>query len=276
MSKNKHKVIFLISLLSLCSCGTKNKIVIPSIKLSDSLLTAIIDETTNIANYTLDINAPNIKEKIENKETFFLYYYSPSCGSCIELKPFMIRYIKESGAAIYSLDITKILYTIPGDTQETTIKVTNYDWLQIKGNEIRDLNNTDVFCGPNGDCEGTPTLMTFKDGKYISKQYGTDNLFKDKVFKRFMDNHLSISKTKAINTNISDYEKDSNIIYYFKNDSANKVSLYNQILANNIDMYLYDTSLHESSIESKIINYKNNTELLVNDSTTFEDIMSFI
>lgn len=276
MSKNKHKVIFLISLLSLFSCDAKNKIIISTIELSDSLLTATIDETTNIADYTLDINAPNVKEKIENKETFFLYYYSPSCGSCIELKPIMIRYIKEFGAAIYSLNIAKTLYTIPGDTQETTINVTNFDWFQIKGNEVRDLNNNDVFCGLNGDCEGTPTLMTFKDGKYISKQYGTDNLFKDKVFKRFMNNHLSISKTKTITSNISNYEKDSNIIYYFKNDSTNKVSLYNQILANNIDMYLYDTSLHESSIESKIINYKNNTELLVNDSTTFEDIMSFI
>lgn len=275
MSKNKQKVIFLISLLSLFGCDAKNKITIPSIELSNSLLTSTIDES-NIADYTIDIDAPHIKEKIENKETFFLYFHSPFCGSCEELKPLMIRYIKESKAAIYSLNTTKVISVEPGPTPETSINITNLSWFQKTGNNVLDANNNEIFCFSNGECEATPALMTFKDGKYISKQYGTDNLLKYKVFKRFMNNHLSICNTKTIISNVNDYEKENNIIYYFKNDSTNKISLYSQILVNNIDMYLYDTSLYSSTIESKIVNYKNNTEILVNDSTTIENIMSFI
>ena len=274
MKKWINKIFILITALLVTSCNdTANKINTPTLLLDNSLITTNYDDA-KISDYTIDINAQDVKQKIDSNESFFLFYHSHNCGECLLLTPIMIRYVIDTRATLYSIDIHKAIYTIPGETPETSVVVTNENELQSLN--ILDKKNNNVFCNSQHTCESTPTLMFFNNGIYTSKQYGTANLLKYKTFKRFMDNHLHISKTKMIKDNISTSETNPNIIYYFNNDSLEKVELFKQIIDNDLDIILYDTSLYTSSIDSTIINYKDNSELIVTNTTTYDDIMAFI
>ncbi|MGC6174896.1 thioredoxin family protein [Lacrimispora sp. 38-1] len=55
-----------------------------------------------------NINVDDIKERIDNKQSFVLFFYQKTCLGCKEIKPIINTYIHKTGNQIYAIDINDI------------------------------------------------------------------------------------------------------------------------------------------------------------------------
>jgi predicted bacteriocin transport accessory protein len=86
MKINKYLLIlYLVFMVSLCACSTQN----------------------NIQGKMLEISVQDIKDKIDQKETFILQFTKNSCPYCKILKNIEDDYVKNNQDTIFVFDIEK-------------------------------------------------------------------------------------------------------------------------------------------------------------------------
>lgn len=56
------------------------------------------------------IDTDDLMYKIENHQTFTVYFYQQNCGACIEASEIIESYIKNSGKDIYMIDLNETNY----------------------------------------------------------------------------------------------------------------------------------------------------------------------
>lgn len=90
----------------------------------------VLDITKNDC---IEINTSDMMSKIENRQTFTVYFYQQGCGSCVEVLNIINTYIQETGEVIYKID----------------------------------LNNTDYqnYLANTLNIQTSPTVISFVDGK---------------------------------------------------------------------------------------------------------------
>ena len=87
--------------------------------------------------YKNKITPTQLKEKIDNKEDVYAYFYQTSCAHCKIVSPILIPMAEEMGKPLFPIDIER----------------EQKPWDDYK-------------------IEGTPTLIHFKDGKEVGKIVG--------------------------------------------------------------------------------------------------------
>jgi thioredoxin-like negative regulator of GroEL len=102
-----------------------------------------------IQNYYKNAITPAaLKQKIDNKEDMFAYFYQPSCSHCKVVTPILVPMAEKLGKTLYPVNIER----------------DNKAWEDFK-------------------IEGTPTLIHFKDGKEVGKIVGEQP---ESVFREFL------------------------------------------------------------------------------------------
>lgn len=61
-------------------------------------------------NDCIQISTGDMMSKIENHQTFTVYFYQQGCGSCVEVSGVIKSYIKNTGADIYMIDLNNTDY----------------------------------------------------------------------------------------------------------------------------------------------------------------------
>lgn len=84
-----------------------------------------------------DVSLAQVQEKIDNKEDFVLYVYSPTCSYCTKFKPVLNGIINDNNVTVYAIDSSK---------------TENRDDVMLK--------------------DGTPALIVYEDGVETSRQVG--------------------------------------------------------------------------------------------------------
>lgn len=82
-------------LLFSCGCASKQKVDLPMI------------ECEAFADSCRPVKKDRLSAKIELKEDFLCYIFSPQCFGCQEFSPILNAYIRQSGAVIYALDVVE-------------------------------------------------------------------------------------------------------------------------------------------------------------------------
>ena len=115
------------------------------------LISACNSSSSNI----IDISSDDLKQKINNKETFILYIGNDNCSHCISYKPVLESVLKKYKIKIYHLDNTK--YEINDFNIEGTPTVLFVE----KGEEETTLNRI------NGEISKEKTIEILKENGYI-------------------------------------------------------------------------------------------------------------
>lgn len=104
---------------------------------TDDLKQETIDLLDN-ENYQDIIIPEDLAEKIENKETLTVYYFSPVCGACMQATPELMAAVNEVDAEVKKMNV----YEFPDEFAKYDVK-------------------------------GTPTLVHYEDGEEVERIYGS-------------------------------------------------------------------------------------------------------
>ena len=88
-------------------------------------------------NYYTEITTGEMMEKVENGESFVIYFFQEHCNGCEQVRPILNSYIKNSGRPIYAINLNTADY--PGYLAEV---------LHI---------------------QGSPTIISYKDGDEVGR-----------------------------------------------------------------------------------------------------------
>lgn len=89
------------------------RIILSVLLISCALLICVrIAGNVNIENQNeyIDIGADIMLGKIENQETFTVYFYQEDCNGCMEVNDVLNTYIKSTGDQIYAIDLNNTDY----------------------------------------------------------------------------------------------------------------------------------------------------------------------
>lgn len=216
---------------------------------------------TPLEDFTVSITPLNLKEMMDSKESFCMVLHQLECHACSIIRPHLIRYISETHNTIYTIDIGNEINLLD---------------IQSKYTKLEDENHTNVFFDGQ-DFIGTPTIYFFNKGNIVKKQIYQSSLSNYHFVYKLMQKYLKNSQTKLIKdeTALVEYQVSS-VIYYYDNKNTNEREIYQTLLANNCDLYIYPTNLYPSEIKSKIINYQNNLEFTISASTTYAEVENFL
>lgn len=214
-----------------------------------------------LEDFTVAITPLNLKEMMENKESFCMVLHQLECQACSIIRPHLIRYISETHSTIYSIDIGNEINLLE---------------IQSKYTKLEDANHTNVFFDGQ-DFIGTPTIYFFNKGNIIKKQIYQTSLSNYHFVSKLLKKYLKNSQVKFIKNQsaLAEYQTSS-VIYYYDNKKANEREIYQILLANDYDLYIYPTYLYPSEIKSKIVDYQNNLEFTINASTTSAEVENFL
>lgn len=147
------------------------------------------------------ISLSEVDAKVDNKDTFILYVYSPTCGGCIAFKPILENVIKSKNLIVYALLYSDI----------------------TSGHELKSLS-------------GTPSVVVYKEGEILTKinsNKDSDYFKNNDSFISFLDKYTYMPTMYYINKNQLK-EKIANeenfIIYYSRNDCGDCSYMYNYYL----------------------------------------------
>ncbi len=104
------KKITTFLLMGLCLFGCKKSTV--KYELSKEIMPTIENsgymyKEANLLSYELE-TTNEYDSKVENKDSFLLYIYSPSCMGCKSVAPAISKYVDDNQVAIYTLDKANI------------------------------------------------------------------------------------------------------------------------------------------------------------------------
>ncbi|MCM3708762.1 MULTISPECIES: thioredoxin family protein [Cytobacillus] len=108
------------------------------------LIVLVLVVTQNIKGKEItydDITIEDYKDKINPKEDFYVYIYSPNCHTCEEFSPTLDKALNQVNVELFALDVSK------------------------------DENNNKDFFKQYG-ISVTPTLILYKDGNEVGKMTG--------------------------------------------------------------------------------------------------------
>lgn len=133
-------------------------------------------------------SAEEIVEKIENKDTFIVYFGFPSCPWCRSILPTFLDVAKEKGVqSIYYVDIENIRDTLSLDDQGNVVE-------ELKGSDaynqlleaFSDVLDSYILKDEDGNEIDTmekriyaPNFIIVKSGKAVYKMEGTSDLQTD-------------------------------------------------------------------------------------------------
>ncbi len=158
--KNK---IFIILLMIFClsSCGNINEseIITSSSASKDySSITPYIEVERNEEKTFKDINVNQYVNKMENKDSFIMFFYMTTCGGCNSAKEkLLIPYMEETSIMIYAMDIK---------SDE------NYEYLYLM-QQYQILDNSYYYFRDNGKVGmKTPTICIINKGVTVDYHLG--------------------------------------------------------------------------------------------------------
>lgn len=197
----------LLTILSGCRPQSEDRILIPKVN------SAEINEDSALLPLTYEMT----KAFMEGKRSFILYFGSPLCHFCNELKPLLIDYVSKTKTEIYCLDATSLTYEQNFDYFKSTFSL-----------------------------RGTPTITLIKNGEIIHQEVGSQNLKTGVAVSNFFRNHIFTSLyTHRIDLSIPLPKNEKSVLftYDFNNSEHQKV----------INTYFYP-HFHEQNINVSITN----------------------
>lgn len=215
-SKKFRSTILICSIL-LCSCFNEHNFVLIESRYNTSFV---------------DINYDELNAKINSKEDFLLYIYSPSCLSCEDFKIIINNYISDNDILIYGYNILN-----------------------------KDIDNLVNY-------KYTPTLVLFEKGndKYYFDQENNEKIFSSSNnLKVELDKYLKISNRCEI-VSENDLEKvfqNDCLIYFYYSKCSDCSYFYEHFLKEEIEkdyfkkIYFFDMKDYFVSIDD---NYKKFTK----------------
>jgi len=212
---------FLFVILVVAGCSCKND------DTKASLGTGDMNATTYKS-----INMSELNAKIEDKDSFVLYVYSPTCRACEMFKPIIENVIQSKHLIVYAITYNSI----------------------EEGHELKSLKYT-------------PSLVVYNNGKILTKtdpdknrKYFSNNdgliSFLDKY--TYMPTMYYISKDQLIEKINND---ENFIIYYSRNDCGDCAYMYNNYLKKFLDknpntkkIYVIETNVEGIRLTDGVLN----------------------
>ncbi len=189
MKKIILSIICLFSLFLFVGCSKKIE------KISINVVPGISD--------TVELTAEKLYTKIENKESFVLLLYYPTCNACEEFDPILNKFITENSYEIYSADIKTVLNK--NAASDKTEKIL-YDFFKVKY---------------------TPSIVVIKDGELYNMINANDN--QDIFWENGLTDHFNKYVTRHLYLTITDEildkkiaNKDTFVIWFKDNDTESK------------------------------------------------------
>ena len=97
-------LVLILSIFSLSSCNNKSQ----NENIEKIHIKRDINIETSIDLYATNKDRPNIKNMVENKETFLLYGYLPTCQNCMLFSDIYNDYVKTNKAVLYCSYVSDI------------------------------------------------------------------------------------------------------------------------------------------------------------------------
>ncbi len=205
MRKRKYLVFPLLIVTSLVSCNQID---------SQHSLVSLTNYANTYNNLAKDedyydtiysLTPLRLHELLDNKESFPLYIYGEYCSHCINFKPILGKYIRNTGRQFYKITF---------ESEE--------DYLFVKN------DYPEVFSG----YEGTPAMLLIKDGELTyqvsNSKFGSYNAFATIINKHFYSTNLYCANNlNTVKTFINDNKNC--LIYSYDDASLISIDLYKTI-----------------------------------------------
>jgi predicted bacteriocin transport accessory protein len=169
----KRLLLVLISSFSiiLSSCQVQNTL--PQIMKNGNLLNQTIDVSADsISPYVTAVDESSLRQLTQLNHPFLLYVGNPSCGSCQQFKPVLLRYLLNTQAQIYYLDT-----------------LVNFHQLTELGDAFPDIFSEPLV---------TPSLYLIQGQSRILRRTAVEAFFSYPRFKPFMDSLFSVGSSYII------------------------------------------------------------------------------
>lgn len=260
----KSAILLLATSFMLSSCGEieydPSAIYTPQLDINEKYDGKVDYSNFSFDDYSITINPVQFKSMLDNKEDFAFYFHNRACETCEKIKPLLIRYVLETKNAFYSLDI--------GNDS-------NYEGFQQGNlyNQIKDANDNYFFVDENGQFSfATPEFYFIKDGAISKKQLVTTNMFNYKFFKKVLNKYLIPSTSYVL---ITDDINKYRYVYYCDFSIYENNKLYKEIISNSEISLAISRIKSDSDDSSKIVDHFENEELIITNSTTLADVLTF-
>jgi predicted bacteriocin transport accessory protein len=169
----KRLLFVLLSSFSvlLSSCQVQNNL--PQIMKNGNLLNQTIDPSADsITPYVTAVDQSSLLQLTQLNHPFLLYVGNPSCGSCQQFKPILLRYLLNTQAQIYYLDTL------------------------VNFHQLSSLNDAfpDIFSEPLV----TPSLYLIQGQSRMLRRTAVEAFFSYARFKPLMDSLFSVGSSYII------------------------------------------------------------------------------
>ena len=213
----------LMCTLTACDAVDKEHAVIAPVNYDAQKFKKGIECTFEISPYTL-------YDMLENKESFVIEFYRPSCGGCMAFQPVLEQYINATNYQWYRLNTE-----LPQDERDFFINVVMVDFASVLGG-----------------LTAVPTVYYIKDGN-LSYELSSNKFESYTAFSKIANKHFIKTSLYTVSTLSGLYEffkdKQNAVLYVFDNTSSVSVDVYKTIYSksagkSNPVMILYKNQMH--------------------------------